>query len=58
MMAGDQRADGLEADIGGEQEELDRDELLGARLGRRGEDAMARKAPRDDRAREALDAAF
>jgi cytochrome P450 len=43
-------------DIGGEEEELDGDELLRALLGCMGEDTMAGEAPNDDEARHALDA--
>src|SRR5829696_4538171 len=50
-----ERADRLVRDVRREQEELDRDELLRAPLGRTGEHARAREAPDDHDAREALD---
>ena len=54
-LVAEQGAHRLEGDVGREQEELDRDELLGALLGRLGEHARAGEAPDDDHAGEALD---
>jgi hypothetical protein len=54
-VAADQRADRLDGHVRGQQEELDRDELLRARLGSLREDPRAGEAPDDDDAREALD---
>ena len=51
----DKRPDRLEADVGREEEELDRHKLLRAPLGGVAEEAVAREPPDDDRAREALD---
>ena len=55
MLAVDEGADGVLGDVGGEQEEGDRDEPLGALLGVLGESAGAGEAPDDDDRREALD---
>jgi nucleotide-binding universal stress UspA family protein len=56
MLTTDQRAEGLERDIGSEQKELDRDELLCALLGGGREHAAAGEAPHDHQARKSLDA--
>ena len=48
-------ADGVLGDVGGEQEECDRDEPLGALLGVLGESAGAGEAPDHDDRGEALD---
>ena len=55
MLAADQRADGLDADVRREEEELDRDELLGSLLGGLGHHARAGEAPDDDHAGEPFD---
>ena len=56
-LVADERAHRLDRDVGREQEELDRDELLRAGLGGRGEHPLPGEAPDDDQAREALDRA-
>ena len=48
MLAVDECADGVLGDVGGEHEECDRDEQLGALLGVLGESASAGEAPDDD----------
>src|SRR4051812_43990147 len=55
MLADDQRPHGLDADVRGEDEELDGDELLGTTLGGLGHHARTREAPDDDDAGEPLD---
>jgi hypothetical protein len=50
-----ERAQRLDGDVGGEQEEAERDELLCAPLGGQGVDARAGEAPDDDEAGESLD---
>jgi hypothetical protein len=52
-----QSPDGLGGDIGGEQEETDRDQLLGPPLGSRAGQPGAGEPPDDDDARHRLDAA-
>jgi hypothetical protein len=52
---GDEMADRLERDVGGEQKELDRDKPLGALFRGAGEQPVAREPPHDHEARDALD---